>query len=102
MFTVCVSQQHWWSDLLLAVMLAGRVGGRWEGVNVQSVVAPVTCRIQTHQLLLAPEQPSGPGSHLIQVSISARCGLHFGICREYLGCQLVHKSYVTQPNSSLS
>lgn len=34
MFTVCVSQQHWWSDLLLAVMLAEG------GVNVQRVVAP--------------------------------------------------------------
>lgn len=52
MFTVCVSQQHWWSDLLLAVMLC-------DGVNVQRVVAPVPAGIQTHQLLLALELPSG-------------------------------------------
>lgn len=50
----------------------------------------------THQLLL------GQPVKLIQVAISARCGQHFGICSEYLGSQLVHKSYVTQQNSSLS
>lgn len=97
MFTVCVSQ-HWWSDLLLAVMWAEGV----RGVNVQSCRCSCTCRIQTYQLLLTLEQPSGPGSYVIQVSLSAWCGQHFGICYEYLWCQLVHKSYVTQPNSSLS
>lgn len=47
-FTVCVSQQlqHCCSDLLLAVMLAQ--GGK----RAASHCSSVTCRIQTHQLLL--------------------------------------------------
>lgn len=84
MFTVCVSQQHWWSDLLLAVMLV-KGGGERAGSHCSC-----TCRFLTRQLLLVLA-----GSHLIQVSISAQRGQHFGISCEYLWCQLVHKSYVT-------
>lgn len=42
MFTVCVSQQHRWSDLLLAVMVA-------EGGERTVSHCSCTCRIQTHQ-----------------------------------------------------
>lgn len=85
MFTVCVSQQHWWSNLLLAVMLAE--GGERAGSQCFFYLQDSNTSAVAHTGAAA----KWPGSYLIQVSISARCGQHFGICSEYLKCQLVHK-----------
>lgn len=61
---------------------------------MQSVIAPVPAG--SNLAAVARSGAAGrPGSYLIQVSISARCGQHFGICFEYLWRQLVPKSYVT-------
>lgn len=75
MITGWVSQQHRWPDLLLAVMVAE--GG--ERAARQSLPLYLQDSNIPDQLFLALERPSDPGSNLIQVSISAWCGQHFGI-----------------------
>lgn len=64
MFTVCVSQQHWWSDLLLAVMLAkgGERAASRRSLNLQVFKHTSCCSHWSSQVA---------GSYLIQVSISA-------------------------------
>lgn len=67
MITLCVSQQHRWSDLILAVMVAE--GG--ERAVRHSLLLYLHDSNIPDQLSLALGQPSDPGSNLIQVSISA-------------------------------
>lgn len=63
----CVSQQHRWSDRLLAVMVAE--GG--ERALSQSLLFYLQDSNTPGKLLLATEQPCDPGSSSFKVSVCA-------------------------------